>query len=87
METIKIEVVKVNGKLVGRTFSDRWNLETLGLTEIPVERNQSTIKRLRRQNVDLTFSTVKGDMVAELSETETEAMRPVNIFKKLLRLA
>lgn len=87
MQTIKIEVVKVNGMLVGRTFSDRWNLETLGLTSIPADRNQTVIKRLRRANVDLTFATVKGYVETELSENETLAMKPVNFFRRLLKIA
>jgi hypothetical protein len=27
---LKINVVLVNGRLIGRTVSDRWNLETIG---------------------------------------------------------
>jgi hypothetical protein len=50
MDSIAIEVVAVGGKLVGRTASDRFNLWSLGLTDLVDDgRNGATLKRARRE--------------------------------------
>ncbi len=46
---ITIELVAVGGKLVGRTASDRFNLWSLGLTDLVDDgRSQACLKRVRR---------------------------------------
>jgi hypothetical protein len=45
---IVIQLVKVQGYLVGRTVSDRWNLESIGMAPMRDDRNQTAVKRLRR---------------------------------------
>jgi hypothetical protein len=46
---ITIELVSVGGKLVGRTGSDRFNLWSLGLTDLVDDgRSQACLKRVRR---------------------------------------
>jgi hypothetical protein len=59
-----INLVRVGDKLVGRTFSDRWNLAQLGFTHLSYSRNQMDIKRLRRANPDFMFATANGPMLA-----------------------
>jgi hypothetical protein len=57
MDCIAIEVVAVGGKLVGRTASDRFNLWSLGLTDLVDDgRNGASLKRARR-----TIEKVYGD--------------------------
>ncbi len=49
MDSIRIELVAVNGKLVGKTASCRWNLAMLGLTDLEDDgRSQASLKRARR---------------------------------------
>jgi hypothetical protein len=58
-----IQLVNINGRLVGRRFQDRWNLAQLGHDYVTHDRNQTGIKRLRRLFSDFKFSTVRGEMV------------------------
>lgn len=49
MNTITIELVAVNGRLIGKTASCRWNLAMLGLDNLIDDgRSQASIKRARR---------------------------------------
>lgn len=44
---LKINVVLVNGKLIGKTVSDRWNLQTLGMDQ-DKPLSQTSARRLAR---------------------------------------
>jgi hypothetical protein len=74
MNGIKIEIVVVNGRLMGRTFSDRWNLEMLGFGFPTYSRNQGAIKKMRRFHTSegFAFSLVKGETVG-VTATELQA--------------
>lgn len=82
MITIQLAYTRINGELmlVGRTVSDRWNMETLiGMNSpIPYERNHATLKRIRRRfkRFGFTFTvchtSVKPE--TELSPAENEAL-------------
>ena len=49
MQAIAIELVSINGRLEGRTASDRWNLTALGLDGLIDDgRNGASLKRARR---------------------------------------
>lgn len=56
---MSVTLVRVGNFYVGKTVSDRWNLASLNIKSIPVERNQSTLKRLRRLNPDFAFSVAR----------------------------
>lgn len=77
MNAIKIEVVNINGRLVGRTFSDRWNLAQLGYTHLDWSRNQTAMKKFRREfGHEFTITTVKGSL-AGITSIERDAFGPV----------
>jgi hypothetical protein len=75
-----IELVSVGGKLVGRTASDRWNLATLGLSNIIDDgRSQAGLKRARRMIARewggaFTLSKVRTGAIALPSHMEIEAL-------------
>ncbi len=74
---IRIELVRVGYRLVGRTVSDRWNLMTLGIGPIPAEWNQAAVKRLRRALGGEGFSlgVVRGEAVRwAATHTELDAL-------------
>lgn len=76
---LKIELVRINGRLVGRTVSDRWNLWTLGLNYIPYERNQKVVKRLRRALTEFAFVMIRGGQLeTEPTPAECEALGRVS---------
>lgn len=78
---IKIQLVRVNGRLVGRTFSDRWNLAQLGYDSMKGDRNQSELKKFRRfYGSDFKVSVVKGCMEA-ITDEERGLFQAVNIRK------
>jgi hypothetical protein len=67
---IRIELVKVAGKYIGRTASDRWNLTTLGLGDLNADRNQTAIKKARRAHPaysGFTFNVVRCSPAASVS--------------------
>ncbi len=68
---LRIELVRYRGRLVGRTVSDRWNLWMLGYNYIRDERNQATIKCLRRAFPEFTF-TVPRDTSIQTHPTPAE---------------
>lgn len=45
---LRIELVRVGNRLVGRTVSDRHNLMVFGVGPIAYDRNQTVVKQLRR---------------------------------------
>ena len=45
---IQITLVRVGDVLVGRTVSDRFNLQQFGVTSVTCDRNHAAVKRLRR---------------------------------------
>ena len=59
---IRIELVRVGDRLVGRTVSCRWNLRRLGIASVAYDRNQADVKRLRRAlaRLGLSLSVVRG---------------------------
>lgn len=82
---MRIELVKVGNCYVGRTFSDRWNLATLGATVLPYDRNQAGLKALRRYHADFTFHVVRSAMVNTLTTLEHNAMLRTVKPKRRLR--
>lgn len=73
-EPVRIELVRENGRLVGRTESDRWNLMTLGY-EFVDSRNQADIKKARREwGNEFTFSVAYGATRESATETEIQAI-------------
>ena len=70
-----IELVRVGGRLIGRTVSDRWNLAVYGLDALRDDRNQSGVKRLRRLAArdGITVKVVKAPVVVFASGAEMEA--------------
>lgn len=73
--TIIIELVRHNGRLVGRTASDRWNLSVYGVGTLADTRNQAEVKSLRRRagKDGLSVRVVKGERQAELTQAERHA--------------
>lgn len=73
---IKIQLVRVNGRLKGRTVSDRWNLLMLGIISIADQRNQALLKRLRRRYAgEFAFEVVRDASPLSLpSNAEREAL-------------
>ncbi len=72
---IGITLVRVGDKLIGKTVSDRWNMEMLGMGDsIPATRNQTTVKRLRRQWADAFTFTVARKMTVELFANDDEVL-------------
>jgi len=63
---IRIELVRVGNRLIGRTVSDRWNLATLGCKSLAYDRNQTGVKRLRRlaTRLGLAICVVRGSNAA-----------------------
>ncbi len=45
---MRIQLVRVGDRLIGKNLSDRWNLMQLGIGPIAYDRNQTALKRLRR---------------------------------------
>lgn len=74
MESITITLVRVNGRLIGKTVSDRWNLRTLGFTYVEDRPNQAELRKLRRKyGVDFRFAMGKKSDSVSLLPTDTEA--------------
>lgn len=48
MQPLVITLVHHDGKLIGQSLSDRFNLLAFDVTNLPIEKNQASIKRLRR---------------------------------------
>jgi len=80
---ITIDLVRVGNVLIGRTASDRFNLETLGV-EGPIEsdRNQLAVKKLRRlHGDDFTFRVVRSAKpVWTMTHAEKLALTPTPIM-------
>lgn len=77
---LRIELVNVAGMLVGRTVSDRWNLDTLGAAALYESRNQADVKRLRRiaQPLGILITVVRSaECRIDPTPAESEALRPV----------
>lgn len=77
---ISIKLVKVGNVLIGQTASDRWNLKTLGLTHITVDRNQTYVKRLRRwgQHNGFAFTTIRNGSLMTATADERAALTREN---------
>lgn len=74
---IRITLVRVGNQLIGKTVSDRWNLITLGITgELTADRNQPTLKRLRRKwGADFTFTVARSETIVwDASDMESTAL-------------
>ena len=71
---IRVELVKTkDGLLVGRTASDRWNLETAGIGPLVWDRNQRSVKAARRRLVKLGLTlTVVRDAAVQIHPTDAE---------------
>ena len=79
---ITIRLVLVNGRLVGKTFSDRWNLAQLGYLSMRSDRNQSELKKFRRfYGSDFKVTVVKGHMEAVTDREMGMFSLPVNSRK------
>ncbi len=79
---LTIQLVRHRGRLVGRTLSDRWNLWTLGYNYIQDERNQATIKCLRRAWPEFIFTVVGvTSIVTTPSPAECEALGRPNRYQ------
>jgi hypothetical protein len=80
MDSIAIEVVAVGGKLIGRTASDRFNLWSLGLTDLVDDgRNGASLKRTRRAIAKefgsaFTLTKSRASAIALPSPIEVEAL-------------
>jgi hypothetical protein len=72
-KNVRIELVREDGRLVGRTASDRWNLMTLGL-DLTDSRNQTDIKRARRMwGCEFDFSVMYGAKREDATDAEFDA--------------
>lgn len=62
---ISIKLVRVGNLLIGQTASDRWNMTQLGIGyTLVADRNQTQVKRLRREWGDcLTFTVTSRENV------------------------
>jgi hypothetical protein len=80
VDSIKIELVSVGGKLIGRTASDRFNLAVLGLDDLDDDgRNGAGLKRARRMivrewGVAFTLSKSRVKTIALATPTEVDAL-------------
>lgn len=61
---IEIQLVRRGNFLVPKRFQDLYNLDVLGIQNIPYDRNQAFLKKLRRfSEIDgFTYKTVKGEI-------------------------
>lgn len=57
---IRIELVKIRGRYIGRSTQDRWNLQSLDLIGMEADRNQTAIKRARRSFPEFVFVVVRS---------------------------
>lgn len=71
---IQIQLVRVGNHLIGKTCSDRWNLEAAGNGAIAWDRNQKYAKVARRKlaALGLTLTVVRGATV-QMRPTDAEA--------------
>jgi hypothetical protein len=79
---ITIHLVNINGVLMGRSFSDGWNLETLmkeaGIKEMSYK-TQTGLKKLRKlYKVFFTFAVRANDALEEMTALEKDAMEGFN---------
>lgn len=86
---LTITLVRVGGYLIGRTVSDRWNMETIGCGPIKADRNQSVIKRLRREYTGIFAFVVVRNAQPDSYPTQAEhdALGPANALALRLRSA
>lgn len=78
---ITIELVNVNGQLVGRRFQDRWNLDQLGYTSLKADRNQSEVKKFRRfYGEDFVITTVRGGVAESITDACRSLLSRVKRF-------
>ncbi len=87
---IRVELVRTSeGLLVGKTVSDRWNLEVAGVGPLVWDRNQRSVKAARRKMaaLGLTLAVVrKANVEWHASGDESKALGVVNVAN-LTRLA
>jgi hypothetical protein len=75
---LTIELVNVDGMLVGRRYQDRYNLAMLEVGGIEATRNGASLKKLRRMHGDFTFTTIRNGCVAPITTVEANMVRGVH---------
>ena len=76
-KSINVNVVAINGRLVGLTVSDRWNLEAAGMASADVTSKASmTATRKAMRDLGLVLQVQAGDkaIVAQASKTERASL-------------
>lgn len=76
---LRINVVVVGGRIIGKTVSDRWNLSTLG---IDAKTSQAAARRLCKA-LDCTLVVHRADQTISMKASKTEAS---SLGAKLARL-
>lgn len=72
---LKINCVLVNGKLVGKTVSDRWNLETIGYGLDKSTTSQAAARRLAGAcGCQIVLHKVDTTITPNASKTERSAL-------------
>jgi hypothetical protein len=85
VDYIRIELVSVDGMLIGRTASDRWNLSVLGLGDLEDDgRSGASLKRARRRLAKMfgdafTLGKVRGNAIVPPSLAEISALGEVAV--------
>jgi len=79
---LKINCVLVNGKLVGKTVSDRWNLHEIGYRHTEPKHSQASARRMA-QALDCQIVVHKANqtITAKPSKLERESLG-----RKLIKL-
>ena len=74
---MNIQLVRVGNVYAGRTYSDRWNLDQLGITVIPADRNSAALKKIRRLNSDFSFTTFRFAEMVPITQEELAMFYPL----------
>lgn len=75
MTTIHITLIRFNGRLIGASAQDRWNLQMLGINSIECDRNQAALKRVRRMYIipggdtQFTFTVKRGTCKEDMDQS------------------
>lgn len=72
---LRINVVLINGQIIGKTVSDRWNLSVLGLADGKLDGKRATMAGLRRAAKSLDCSIIVHRKATEVARTASKPER------------